>query len=136
MPLRKRCKPEKRIYAKNLRRHPTKAEKILWSDLRSYQLGFHFRRQVIILGWIVDFYCPQAKLAIEVDGLYHDNISEKDAYRKTIMEKHGILTLRIDNELVETGPAEVARWIKEQTAKRWLKLGHRPPSKPKRRSAA
>lgn len=131
MPLRKRCKPTKLEYARHLRRHQTEAEKLLWSYLRGDQLGFHFRRQAIILGWIVDFYCAYAKLAIEVDGSYHDNISEKDAYRTEIMEEHGILVLRIDNKRIETRPAEVARWIQEQATNRRLKLVDSPPSKPK-----
>jgi very-short-patch-repair endonuclease len=122
MPLRKQSKPEKLVYAKHLRRHLTKAEKILWNYLRYNQLGFRFRRQEIILGWIVDFYCAQAKLVIEVDGPYHDSTVERDAYRTTVMEEHGILVFRVDNESVERKPEEVVSKIKEQATLRLLKL--------------
>lgn len=122
MPFRKRCAPEKRIYAKNLRHHPTKAESVLWSHLRKRKHGFIFRRQTIILGWIVDFYCPKVKLAVEVDGPYHDNNKkEDDFYRDRKMWEHGIVTLRVDSNSVERTPQAVADWINEHTLNRWLK---------------
>jgi very-short-patch-repair endonuclease len=122
MPFRKRCTPEKRVYAKNLRHHPTEAEAVLWSHLRKRQLGFIFHRQTVILGWIVDFYCPKAKLAVEVDGPYHDNSrKEYDYYRDLKMWEHGIVTLRIDSRSVERTPRAVVAWIKDHALDRWLK---------------
>jgi very-short-patch-repair endonuclease len=127
MPFRKRCKPEKLVYAKNLRRKPTEAEAILWSYLRGNQLDFRFRRQEPILGWIVDFYCSKAKLAIEVDGQYHDNLNkEDDFYRDQTMWEHGILTLRVDNKSVERTPKAVVEWIKSHTINRLLKPASSP----------
>ena len=59
---------EKLQRAKELRRDMTPAEKLLWQELRANKLGVHFRRQQIIVGFIVDFYCHKAALVIEVDG--------------------------------------------------------------------
>lgn len=71
--------PEKAARAKELRREMTAAEKILWGYLRANRLdGFHFRRQQVIAGFIVDFYCHPAGLAIELDGPVHANQVEYD----------------------------------------------------------
>jgi very-short-patch-repair endonuclease len=67
--------PEKLERARELRREITSAEKMLWLELRENKLGAHFRRQQIIAGFIVDFYCHSASLAIEVDGGIHDEKS-------------------------------------------------------------
>jgi len=59
--------------SKELRREMTPAEKILWKELRTNKLsGLHFRRQQIIDRFIVDFYCHQHELVVEVDGDVHD----------------------------------------------------------------
>ena len=57
----------------------TPAEKILWNELRANKLGVHFRRQQVIAGFIVDFYCHKAGLVVEVDGDIHDLQKEEDA---------------------------------------------------------
>jgi very-short-patch-repair endonuclease len=124
MPFSKRCPPEKRVYAKNLRRHPTRAETILWSYLRNNQLGFRFKRQELVLGWIADFYCPKAKIVIEIDGPGHDILRKADDwYRDQKMWDHGILTLRVNNRSVERTPKAVVGWIKDHTVIRQLKPG-------------
>jgi len=56
---------------KDLRNNSTPQEDILWSKLKHSQLGFKFRRQHSIGGYIVDFYCPSKKLVIEIDGPAH-----------------------------------------------------------------
>src|SRR5438552_7325108 len=61
-----------RGFARVMRHEPTDAERRLWSRLRNRQVGgFKFRRQVPIAGYIVDFYCLQRKLAVELDGGQH-----------------------------------------------------------------
>src|SRR3972149_3006786 len=69
---------EKLQRAKELRRDMTPAEKILWQELRANKLGVHFRRQQVVAGFIVDFYCHKAGLVIEVDGDIHDLQQEED----------------------------------------------------------
>ncbi|MEW6027890.1 MAG: DUF559 domain-containing protein [Chloroflexota bacterium] len=65
-----------------LRREMTPAEKILWEELRANRLGVHFRRQQVIQGFIVDFYCHKAALVVEVDGDIHDLQKEEDERRE------------------------------------------------------
>ena len=69
---------QKQQRAKELRRNMTPAEKILWNELRANKLGVHFRRQQVIQGFIVDFYCHKAALVVEVDGDIHDLQKEED----------------------------------------------------------
>lgn len=62
---------EKLERAKELRREMIPAEKLLWQEVRAKKLGVRFRRQQIIQGFIVDFYCHKAALVVEVDGDIH-----------------------------------------------------------------
>ncbi len=88
--------------AKELRSQMTEAEKILWKHLRTNQLnGLHFRRQQIIDGFIVDFYCHAAGVVIEVDGSVHLQQVEYDARRDQVLSLRGLRILRITNEEVK-----------------------------------
>ena len=69
----------------------TPAEKILWEELRANKLGVHFRRQQVIQGFIVDFYCHQAGLVIEVDGDIHDLQKEEDERREKVLSALGMM---------------------------------------------
>jgi len=91
---------EKLQRAKELRRDMTPAEKILWQELRANKLGDHFRRQQVIAGFIVDFYCHKAALIIEVDGDIHDLQQEEDARREKILREMGLRIVRFRNEEV------------------------------------
>lgn len=87
--------------AKELRAKMTQEEKILWQQLRANRFhGLHFRRQQIIDGFIVDFYCHSAGLVIEVDGEIHQEQVEYDRERDRILSERGLLLLRIKNEEV------------------------------------
>jgi very-short-patch-repair endonuclease len=86
-----------------LRNSMTPAEKILWGKLRNKQvLGYRFRRQHPIKDFIVDFFCYDAMLVIEVDGEVHDQGKqiERDIERTNILRKLGIKELRFKNEEV------------------------------------
>jgi very-short-patch-repair endonuclease len=79
----------------------TREERILWQSLRGNRLkGFHFRRQKIIDGFIVDFYCHKADLVVEVDGPIHETQAEYDTQRDRILSKRGLRILRVENESV------------------------------------
>jgi very-short-patch-repair endonuclease len=83
--------------ARELRRNPTDAERHLWVRLRQKQLGgFRFRRQQPIGAYIVDFFCPEAALIIELDGGQHDG-SDRDAARTKWLEERGYRVLRFWN---------------------------------------
>ena len=86
--------------AKAMRTDMSPVERVLWKRLRANQLeGLHFRRQQIVAGYIADFYCHEAGLAIEVDGDTHDDPA-RDAYRDTVFESKGIRVLRFTNAQV------------------------------------
>jgi len=83
------------------RREPTIAENHLWQCLRNRQLnGLKFRRQVVIDRFIVDFYCPELQLVIEVDGSIHDYTQEEDAIRQQVIESYSTVFLRFTNDEV------------------------------------
>lgn len=83
--------------AKELRREMTSAEKLLWQEIRANKLGVHFRRQQIIQGFIVDFYCHKAGLVIEVDGDIHDLQKEEDKRREKVLSELGLKVVRFEN---------------------------------------
>lgn len=90
--------------ARTLRRNMTGAETKLWEHLRNRNLGgFKFRRQQIVEGFIADFYCETAKLALEIDGSVHSEKAqmEIDELREKVFGARGILTFRIGNKEVE-----------------------------------
>lgn len=94
-----RITSEKYQRSKQLRKEMTPEEKILWEQLRRNNLnGLHFRRQQIIDGFIVDFYCHQAQLVIEVDGEIHEQQIESDQERDAILAARGLKILRIKNQ--------------------------------------
>ncbi|PSB56202.1 endonuclease domain-containing protein [Chamaesiphon polymorphus] len=87
--------------AKQLRKTQTPAEKLLWQALRGGKLaGLKFRRQHPVGNFILDFYCPAYKLAIEVDGAIHQTQVDADAARTLQLEAYGYTVLRFSNEAV------------------------------------
>ncbi|MFZ2978170.1 MAG: endonuclease domain-containing protein [Candidatus Magasanikiibacteriota bacterium] len=85
---------------KDLRNFSTKAEILLWQKIKNKQLGVKFRRQYNIGYWIVDFYCHELKLIIELDGGIHFESEEKMAHdkkRQAILEKQGYIVIRYTN---------------------------------------
>jgi len=103
---------EKLQRAKELRREMTPAEKILWQELRANKLGVHFRRQQVIQGFIVDFYCHKAALVIEVDGDIHDLQKEEDERREKALCEMGPRMVRFRNDEVMRGLSTVVGKIK------------------------
>jgi len=87
------------VRRRELRREQTTDEKILWEELRNRKQGFKFRRQYSIGGYILDFYCPEIKLAIELDGGHHfekENVLY-DIERTSYLEVLGCNVLRFKN---------------------------------------
>jgi very-short-patch-repair endonuclease len=84
--------------ARSLRRNQTDAERTLWLRLRDRRLaGLKFKRQFPIDRFVVDFYCADAKLTIELDGGQHTERSLDDARRTEILASMGYLVLRLWN---------------------------------------
>jgi very-short-patch-repair endonuclease len=89
--------------ARELRKNLTAAEKILWSKLRRRQQnGMHFRKQHPYNIYILDFYCFEANLVIEVYGEIHLNRMEYDRERTRFLESSGLRELRFNNVDIET----------------------------------
>ena len=86
---------------KLLRHNATPQEIILWARLRNSQLGFKFRRQFSVDNFILDFYCPEKRLAIEIDGSQHIDSTADDERTKSL-NAQGIQVLRFWNNEVNT----------------------------------
>jgi very-short-patch-repair endonuclease len=85
--------------ARQNRKEPTEAEEKLWENLCNRQLeGFKFRRQHAIERFIVDFYCAEARLVVEVDGPIHQYSREEDFIRQNYFESQYLRILRFSNE--------------------------------------
>ena len=95
------------------RKNPTEAESVLWDMLKGNQLGAHFRRQHIILDYIVDFICLDKGLIIELDGGYHNDPRQKeyDKARTAHLQRLGYTELRFKNEELLCNPDAVIRKI-------------------------
>jgi very-short-patch-repair endonuclease len=86
---------------RQMRTEPTHAEQALWQHLRSRQLcECKFRRQHAIDRFVVDFYCAERDMIIEVDGPVHDFTPEEDALRQEYLESLGFHVLRFTNQQV------------------------------------
>ncbi len=94
---------------RKLRKTMTKSETILWKYIKGEQLLVKFRRQVSIKNYIVDFYCPQLKLIIEVDGSTHneEEVFKKDIERDKILQDLGFKIIRYNSERVFNNLNEV-----------------------------
>lgn len=89
---------------KYLRNNSTPQEILIWSKLKNSQLGFKFRRQHSIGGYIADFYCPSKKIIIEIDGSQHfiGENKEYDKTRTSFLEDLGMKVLRFNNGEINT----------------------------------
>ena len=104
---------EKLQRAKELRREMTPAEKLLWNELRANKLDVHFRRQQVIAGFIVDFYCHKAALVIEVDGDIHDLQQDEDTRREKVLSEMGLKIVRFKNDKILKNLSAVVEKVKE-----------------------
>ena len=86
---------------KNLRNNSTPAEAVLWRSLKGRGArGYKFRRQQSIGPYILDFYCPELRLCIELDGSSHDLKFDFDQRRSGFLHEQGIRVVRFENNLV------------------------------------
>ena len=105
---------------RDLRSNGTSAEALLWLALKSRQIkGVRWRRQFSVGSFILDFYCPECKLGIELDGIQHFSLdgSDYDDRRSRWLEKnHNIHILRFENRDVFTSFENVVGYIEEVVA--------------------
>jgi len=114
--VRRSLSPELLERCREFRQSPTKAEELLWECLRNKRLnGYKFRRQHPAGGYILDFYCPVAKLEIELDGSIHQ-IEERFVYdrkREEDLARLGVKTIRFWNNEVTSNIERVLETILE-----------------------
>ena len=109
-----RVSSEKIKRSRELRTDMTPAEKMFWEMVRGKRMfGLKFRRQQIIDGFIVDFYCDSIGLCVEIDGGIHDNNEQRnyDKLREEAIALRGLRILRIRNEDLVDGKDEFVRLI-------------------------
>ena len=97
---------------KELRSKATSAEAVLWTILKKKQVGgLKFRRQHSVGKYILDFYCPEMKLAIELDGEIHLHPGKrsKDLNREEFLTKWGIEVIRFENRIVFENPEAIVK---------------------------
>jgi very-short-patch-repair endonuclease len=102
------------IRAKQLRKNSTDAERALWRELRSRQLGgYKFRRQQSLVQFIVDFVCLEARLVVEIDGGQHNEEEDRayDESRSQWLQQDGFRVLRFWNHEVLTQLESVSEAI-------------------------
>jgi very-short-patch-repair endonuclease len=118
-------------FRKSLRNQSTAAESTLWKILKSRKTGnLKFRRQHSVGNYILDFYCPEVKLAIELDGEIHTNpaVVTYDIERDEFLKKLSIHVLRYENRWVYEYPDEIIKDIMEFKEKK--RENEPPPSNP------
>jgi very-short-patch-repair endonuclease len=112
---------------RSLRNNATKAERLFWLGLRDRQCGAKFRRQYGVDNFILDFYSPEVRLGIELDGDFHNTEDELayDAWRQSIIETYDIKIIRFRDEEILNGYDAAAAMVKDEVEKR-KKWPHRP----------
>lgn len=108
--------PKLKEFARQLRKNSTLSEVLLWEKLKQRSMGVQFHRQVPLLEYIVDFYCHELQLAIEIDGVSHDFKYDKDQQREHQLEKVGVHLLRLQDQEVKSNMFSVLMSIKETIA--------------------
>jgi very-short-patch-repair endonuclease len=105
--------------ARRFRRELTPPERIMWERLRDKRLdGAKFRRQHPVGPYVLDFYCPAAHLAVEVDGGSHEGTAEADSVRDAWLAEHGVHVVRIPASVVFTNLAQALEPVRQALRER------------------
>ena len=105
--------PHLKEYAKILRKNSTLSEVLLWNKIKNKAFDVQFHRQVPILNYIVDFYCHEINLAIEIDGDSHLYKYEYDLKRQNEIEKYNIKFIRFSDADVKNNMFSVLLSLEE-----------------------
>ncbi len=105
-------KPYLKKLSRDLRKNSTLGEVLLWNKLKGKQLfGYKFIRQIPINKYIIDFYCRELKLIIEIDGFTHNYKMESDVERQKFLEKEGYTVIRFQEQEVREDSNSVLQRI-------------------------
>ncbi|MFC7356842.1 endonuclease domain-containing protein [Jejudonia soesokkakensis] len=99
--------------ARQLRKNSTLSEIILWKAIKQRALGVQFHRQVPMLEYIVDFYCHEIKLVIEIDGVTHEYRFTEDSERQQAIEKYGVSFVRFSDSEIKKNMFSVSLVLEE-----------------------
>jgi len=100
--------------AREFRKQPTKSEKLMWQVLRNRRFrNLKFRRQHLIEGYLLDFYCHELRLAIEIDGPIHSRQIADDQVRQKLIEHFNIKFFRVKSSEVEQDLEGVLKRLEE-----------------------
>ncbi len=110
--------PKLKQIARNFRKNSTYGEIKLWGYLKNGQIsGYDFHRQKPVGNYIVDFYCPKLKLAVEIDGYSHNFACERDKNKDKLLNQIGIKVLRFLERDVLENIESVVEVIKQEIKK-------------------
>ncbi|MCI0624217.1 MAG: endonuclease domain-containing protein [Acidobacteria bacterium] len=125
MPRRKiiSSNPRLKLLARDLRHHSTLSEVLLWNQIKNKKmLGYDFHRQKPIDEFIVDFFCPDLMLAIEIDGESHWHKGCEDLNRQSRLERLGIHFIRFEDRMIKRHMSEVLgsvqSWLRQNGRQR------------------
>ena len=121
-------RPDLKDKARKLRNESTYSEVLLWMEIKNRKLlGYQFHRQVPMLDYIVDFYCHELMLAIEVDGDSHNAVEAKDydLNRQQRLEAYGVHFIRFEDLQMKRNINQAVEIIKS-----WITKGVTPPWPP------
>ena len=122
MPRRKTIpsNPRLKALARKLCNHSTLAEVLLWNQIKNKRLlGYDFHRQKPIDRFIVDFFCPDLMLAIEIDGVSHGQKGDADLERHRRLERLGVHIIRFEDSMVKREMSKVLAGIEGWILERW-----------------
>lgn len=106
--------PKLKQFARHLRNNSTLSEILLWKQIKNKAFGAEFHCQVPIDEFIVDFYCHELLLAIEIDGISHDFKYEKDLRRQGKLENLGVHFIRFEDQEVKNNMFSVLLEIQQK----------------------
>ncbi|MFA7348973.1 MAG: DUF559 domain-containing protein [Desulfurivibrionaceae bacterium] len=127
-----RYNPKLKKNSRSLRTNMTDSEQVLWQHIRRKQIhGVQFYRQKPLFAFVVDFYCPAAKLVIELDGSQHfaEEHQAKDQERDAVLAGSGLRVLRFDNGKILSETDAVLEVI-EKIVKERVSVNQNPPQSP------
>ncbi len=118
--------PQLKKYAQQLRKNSTLSEVLVWQKIKNKALGVQFHRQVPLLDFIVDFYCHELLLAIEIDGDSHLYKYDYDNKRQGVLEQLGVRFIRFSDIEVKQNWFSVALVLEQEISARLKDCGKHP----------